>query len=68
MLKQSYLLASKISIVNALEKDPIFSINSNFYLKYSRFTLKALNKRIFQEFLARMLKVKNIPQKKCWWH
>lgn len=60
MLKQTYTLANKISI--AKDKDPVLSINSSFYLKYSRFTLKALNKRVFQEFLADVLKTERIPQ------
>jgi hypothetical protein len=63
MLKQSYVLASKISIANAKDKDFNLSINGSFYLKYSRFTLKALNKSVFQEFLASMLRIERIPQK-----
>lgn len=63
MLKQSYVLASKISIANAEDNDLNFSVNSTFYLKYSRFTLKALNKNIFQEFLSDILKIERIPQK-----
>jgi hypothetical protein len=62
MLKQSYVLTSKISIANA-DNNPNLSTDSNFYLKYSRFTLKALNKSIFQEFLSDMLKIEKIPQK-----
>lgn len=63
MLKQNYLLASKISIANADDNDLNFSVNSTFYLKYSRFTLKALNKNIFQKFLSDILKIERIPQK-----
>jgi hypothetical protein len=63
MLKPNYALASKISIGNTEDKALNLSINSSFYLKYSRFTLKALNKRVFQEFLSNMLKIERIPQK-----
>lgn len=63
MLKQIYGLASKITIANVEDKDLILSVNSSFYLKYSRFTLKALNKSAFQEFLFDILKFERIPQK-----
>jgi hypothetical protein len=63
MLKQSNVLASKISIANAEDNDLNLSVNSNFYLKYSRFTLKALSKRGFQEFLFDVLKFEKIPPK-----
>jgi hypothetical protein len=63
MLKQSYVLTNKITIANAEDNGPNLSINSSFYLKYSRFTLKALNKRVFQEFLSDLLKIEKIPQK-----
>ncbi|MCW4000615.1 MAG: hypothetical protein NWE93_10280 [Candidatus Bathyarchaeota archaeon] len=63
MLKQSNVLASKISIANTEDNDCYLSVNSGFYLKYSRFTLKALNKNIFQEFLSDMLNIERIPQK-----
>ncbi len=63
MLKQSYVLASKISIANAKDNDLNLSVNSSFYLKYSHFTLKALNKNVFQEFLSCMLKIERISQK-----
>lgn len=63
MLNQSYVLASKISIANTKNKDLSVSTNGSFYLKYSRFTLKALNKRVFQEFLINILKIEKIPQK-----
>jgi hypothetical protein len=63
MLKQSYVLANKISIANAEDNGLNLSSNSSFYLKYSRFTLKALNKRVFQEFLSDLLKTEKIPQK-----
>jgi hypothetical protein len=63
MLKQSYVLANKISIANDEENFLNLSINSNFYRKYSRFTLKALSKSLFQEFLSDMLKLEKIPQK-----
>ncbi|MCW4029577.1 MAG: hypothetical protein NWE92_08020 [Candidatus Bathyarchaeota archaeon] len=62
MLKQSYILANKISIASADDNDLNLSINS-FYLKYSRFTLKALSKSVFQEFLSDMLKLEKISQK-----
>jgi hypothetical protein len=62
MLKRNYPLSSKISIVNTEDKALNLAINSSFYLKYSRFTLKALNKRVFQEFLFDMLKIERIPQ------
>jgi hypothetical protein len=61
MSKQSYVLASKISIANAEVNDLYLSVNSSFYLKYSRFTVKALNKNVFQKFLADMSK--GFPQK-----
>jgi len=63
MLKSNYPLASKISIVSTEDKALDLAINSRFYLKYSRFTLKALNKRVFQEFLWGMLKIERIPQR-----
>jgi hypothetical protein len=63
MTKQSYVLAKKISIANTEGNHVNLSINSGFYLKYSRFTLKALNKRVFQEFLSDILKIEKIPQK-----
>jgi hypothetical protein len=63
MLKQSYVLANKISIANAEDNGLNLSINSSFYQKYSRFTFKALNKRVFQEFLSDLLKIEKIPQK-----
>jgi hypothetical protein len=63
MLNQSYLLAGKISVANTEENNRNYSVNSIFYLKYSRFTLKALNKSVFQKFLSDMLKVERIPQK-----
>jgi hypothetical protein len=63
MLKQRNLLAKKISIANVEDNDFNLPINSKFYLKYSRFTLKALNKKGFQEFLSEMLKNEKIPQK-----
>jgi hypothetical protein len=63
MLKQSYVLTNKISIADAEVNHLNLSINSRFYLKYSRFTLKALNKRVFQEFLSDMLKTERIPQR-----
>lgn len=62
MMKQSYVLAKKISIANTEENPVNLSVNSGFYLKYSRFTLKALNKRVFQEFLSDILKIEKIPQ------
>lgn len=62
MLKQSYVLTNKISIANA-EDDDLNLSNNSFYLKYSRFTLKALSKNVFQEFLSDMLKFEKIPQK-----
>jgi hypothetical protein len=63
MLKQSYLLVSKILVTNTEDNNLNLPINSNFFLKYSRFTLKALNKHVFQEFLSYMLKVEKIHQK-----
>jgi len=39
------------------------SVTSDFYLRYSRFTLKALNKKVFQEFLSDMLEIEKISQK-----
>jgi hypothetical protein len=63
MLKPNYILASKISIGTAEDKELNLAINRSFYLKYSRFTLKALNKGVFQEFLSDMLKLERIPQK-----
>jgi hypothetical protein len=62
MLQQCNVLPNKISIANVDENDVNLS-NGKFYIKYSRFTLKALNKRVFQEFLANMLKIERIPQK-----
>jgi hypothetical protein len=50
MLKSNYPLASKISIVSTEDKALDLAINSRFYLKYSRFTLKALNKRAVKNF------------------
>ncbi len=63
MLIRNYALASKISIGDAEEKDLNLAVNSSFYLKYSRFTLKALNKKVFQEFLSDMLRIERIHQK-----
>ena len=63
MLKQSYIISNKISIANAEKNNRNLAINSNFYAKYSRFTLKALSKRVFQEFLSNMLKFEDISQK-----
>jgi hypothetical protein len=66
MLKQSYVLANKIVVANVEDNNvslSVNSVNSCFYLKYSRFTLKALNKRVFQKFLFDMLKLERIPQK-----
>jgi len=63
MLKRNCALASKISIGNTKDEAHNLAINRSFYLKYSRFTLKALNKRVFQEFLSDMLEIERIPQK-----
>jgi hypothetical protein len=63
MLKQNYVLSSKISIAKTKDTDLTLSSNGGFYLKYSRFTLKALNKNVFQEFLTDILKKEKIPQK-----
>ncbi|MCW4024758.1 MAG: hypothetical protein NWF01_06965 [Candidatus Bathyarchaeota archaeon] len=62
-MKQSYVLANKISIANADDNNLNLSINRKFYLKYSRFTLKALSKSVFQEFLSDILKLEKIPPK-----
>lgn len=62
MLK-SYVLASKISIANSKDNDCYLSVNSDFYLRYSRFTLKALNKKVFQDFLSDMLEIEKISPK-----
>lgn len=63
MLKQSYMLANKISIATKNSNPNLPATNYNFYSKYSRFTLKALRKTAFQDFLSDMLKFENIPQK-----
>jgi hypothetical protein len=62
MLKNN-ILASKISIADSEDDDRYLSVNSGFYLRYSRFTLKALNKNVFQEFLSAVLKLERIPKK-----
>jgi len=61
MLKQSYILSRKISIAPKSNNRDL-STNINFYSQYSRFTLKALRKTAFQEFLSNMLKSENISQ------
>lgn len=61
MLQQNLVLYDKINI--ALEYDKSFSKHSGFYKNYSRFTLKALRKSSFQEFLSSMLSVENIEEK-----
>jgi hypothetical protein len=63
MLKQNYILASKMSIADSEDDDRYLSGNSGFYLKYSRFALRALNKRVFHEFLSDVLKLERIPLK-----
>lgn len=61
-MKQSYALANKIAIANA-ENNGLNLLVSNFYAKYSRFTLKALSKSLFQEFLSDILKLEEIPHR-----
>lgn len=61
-MKQSYALENKIAIANA-ENNGLNLLVSNFYAKYSRFTLKALSKSLFQEFLSDILKLEEIPHR-----
>ena len=64
MLKQSRELSSKIKIAMEHEKTDFSTTDYYFYSRYSIFTLKALRKYAFQEFLYRMLKSESIPEKK----
>jgi hypothetical protein len=61
MINQSYILTNKISIAAESNANP--NPNIDFYEKYSRFTLKALSKNVFQEFIIDMLKLENISQR-----
>jgi len=62
MLQQNYLLSSKIKIARANDKTSS-STHFGFYRNYSVFTLKALRKSSFQEFLNCMLLSENIEEK-----
>lgn len=59
MSKQNCVLSRKISIAPESSNRDL-STDKNFYIKYSRFTLKALSKTAFQEFLSDMLNFENI--------
>ncbi len=60
MYRQSQALYSKIKIAAENEPNPVN--HYHFYCRYSRFTLKALRKHPFQEFLNNMLKTEKIEQ------
>jgi len=62
MLNQNNVLSGKIRIGPEYSKGD-FSKHYGFYTNYSRFTLKALTKSSFQEFLCRMLLAENIEEK-----
>jgi hypothetical protein len=63
MEETSNLLSSKITISAAPEKPEISSHkNASFYIHYSSFVLKSLQKHSFQKFLHKMLKEENIKE------
>ena len=62
MLNQNNVLTGKIRIGPEYSKID-FSKHYGFYTNYSRFTLKALRKSSFQEFLYGMLLAENIEEK-----
>jgi hypothetical protein len=62
MLQQNSVLYSKIKIAPEYDKTD-FSVHFSFYKNYSLFTLKALRKSSFQDFLYSMLLSENIEQK-----
>ncbi len=62
MLNQNNVLTGKIRIGPEYSMND-FSKHYGFYTNYSRFTLKALRKSSFQEFLCRMLLAENIEEK-----
>jgi hypothetical protein len=61
MINQNLNLTNKISI--ATQTNTTSNPNLHFYQKYSQFTLKAVNKNPFQEFITDMLKHEKISQK-----
>ncbi len=62
MLKQSYVLSSKIKIAAKYDKRDYAGTQYHFYSKYSLFVLKALKRKSFQEFLDSMLKKEDIKE------
>lgn len=60
--QQNAILSSKMKIVQ--ENNPLgfFESNASFYSKYSSFTVKALKRKSFQNFLDRMLTLENIDE------
>ena len=62
MLKQSQVLSGKIKIATECDKPAFSERHVWFYTKYSCFTLRALNKVSFQNFLGCMLTLENIKE------
>jgi hypothetical protein len=60
MLQQNYALSSKIKVAAKCSK-PV-ERHRGFYTNYSTFTLKALKRNSFQEFLTQMLILENIAE------
>jgi hypothetical protein len=56
-------ISNKITMGETTEKSQI-SKDNDFYSRYSRFTLKALGRYRFQEFVNLMLKLEDIDEKK----
>jgi hypothetical protein len=62
MLKQTYLLSSKIKVAGENNRPDIIETHPGFYSHYSRFTLSALRKTSFQEFIFWMLSSEKIEE------
>jgi hypothetical protein len=62
MLQQSYMLSSKIKVAGEYDKPDFVGMHPRFYSNYSRFSLSALRKASFQEFLFWMLSSENIEE------
>jgi hypothetical protein len=61
-MSQNQVLSSKIKIVTECDRLGFLESNASFYSKYSSFTLKALGRKSFQNFLGRMLTIEHIDE------
>ena len=61
-MSQNQVLSSRIKIVTECDRLGFLESNASFYSKYSSFTLKALGRKSFQNFLGRMLTIEHIDE------